>query len=183
MKRLFLLLLLASPALGQTIDSIEPSSGPTSGGIFVHFEDDDLIGLPLVCPSIDCGNYVEFGTTMADIAINTRQEIVVMLPAHPAGTVDVTVNIAGKKKIVLPDAFTYREDQSIVYQNVLLPILATNAPGAFGSSWETITSFYNHSTAPLEVRYGDCNGDPLPATCQTLQIPAKTTPLLPAMTP
>jgi len=172
MKRFLILLLLASTsAFAQSIDSIEPSSGPTSGGILVHLQGDDLIGLPLLCPSIDCGNHVEFGVTPADIVINTRQEIVVIAPAHAAGTVDVLVNIAGKKKIVLPNAFTYREDQALIFENVLLPILVTNAPGAFGSSWETITSFYNHSTAPIDVTYGD----------QTFTVPPKQTTLFPAM--
>lgn len=181
MKRFLLILLLASPAFSQTIDTVEPSSGPTSGGIFVHFEGDDLFGFALGCPSIECSTYVKFGDAMADIAINTRQEIVALAPAHASGTVDVTVNIAGKKKIVLPNAFTYREDQSIIYENVLLPILVTNVPGAFGSSWETITSFYNSSTAPLEVRYGDCNGDPLPSTCKSFPVPPKQTTLFTPM--
>ena len=107
MKRLLIIFLFASSALGQEVTSLEPSSAPATGGVFVHIYGTDLTGFALLCPSIECSTYVKFGDALGGIAVNSDTEIVALAPAHAAGTVDVTVNIAGKKKIVLPAAARY----------------------------------------------------------------------------
>jgi len=145
MKKLCWLFLLASSAFAQNVSSIYPASGPTSGGTFVHILGTDLIGFPLACPALDCGDYVKFGDTAVTISVNTGTEIVVLTPPHTAGTVDVTLNVAGKAKPTIPAAFRYEQDDSTSYEHVLIPIVASNAPGAFGSVWQSETTFSNNS--------------------------------------
>ena len=123
MKNLLALLLFASPVFAQTISSIEPSSGPTSGGTLVHIAGTNLTGLPLACPALACGNYVQFGGTLGAIAVNTDTEIVAVIPPHAAGAVDLIVNIAGKKMIIMPAGFFYEAPDSSAITNVLMPIL------------------------------------------------------------
>lgn len=183
MKNVLIALLFASSAFAEpAITSIEPSSAPTSGGVFVHIYGTDLIGFALACPSIECGNYVKFGDVLGGIAVNTDTEIVVLAPPHDAGTVDLTVNIAGKKKIVLPSAFVYENPESNDFAHVLLPVTASNAPGAFGSIWQTDASFFNHSDQEVVIQWGNCHGAPTPFFCTTASIPAQTTTHLSTLT-
>jgi hypothetical protein len=157
MRYLLIALLFASSAFAEpVITSIEPSSAPASGGVFVHIYGSDLIGFPLACPSIECANYVKFGDVLGGIAVNTDTEIVVLAPAHAPGTVDLTVNIAGKKKITLPAVFTYDPVDSTAFNQVLLPVLATNAPGAFGSIWSTVTVISNNSDTEVTLLTVGC---------------------------
>ena len=175
MRPFLILLFLASPAFAQEITSIEPSSAPASGGVFVHIYGTDLSGFALTCPSIDCSNYVKFDDTLGGIAVNSDTEIVALAPAHAAGTVDVTVNIAGKKKIVLPAAFVYENPDSSDDAFVLLPVIASNVPGAFGSIWQTDASFFNHSDTAIEIHWSNCWGPPTPMVCSSASIPPNTT--------
>ena len=177
MKRILLILLFTSSAFAEpTVTSIEPSSAPASGGVFVHIYGSDLIGFALACPTIECANYVKFGDTLGGIAVNTSDEIVVLAPAHAAGTVDLTVNIAGKKKIALPAAFTYEAADSSDEAHVLLPVIASNTPGAFGSIWQTDASFFNHSDTTIDIHWGDCQpNNTTPSLCFSASIPPKTT--------
>lgn len=161
MKRILLILLFTSSAFAEpTVTSIEPSSAPTSGGVFVHIYGSDLIGFALACPSIECANYVRFGDELGGIAVNTSDEIVVLAPAHAAGTVDLTVNIAGKKKIILPAAFMYEPLDTSSMERVLLPIVlfgSTTTPGAFGSMWKAEVTLHNASDGDVAIVAPNCN--------------------------
>src|SRR5947209_4818998 len=170
-KLAILSFLLASPLLAQpSISSIYPASGPTSGGTFVHILGSDLSGLPLACPALMCSNYVQFGDALGTIIINTDTEIVVETPRHDAATVDVVVNIAGKGKITFPLAFRYDNADSSSYQRVLLPVIASNTPGAFDSLWQSEVSLSNHSDTAVTITYGQCEGQGL--FCFSLPVPA-----------
>lgn len=155
MKRILLILLFASSAFADpTVTSIEPSSAPSSGGVFIHIYGTDLMGFALACPSIECSNYVKFGDTLGGIAVNTSEEIVVLAPAHAAGTVDLTVNIAGKAKITLPSAFVYEPLDTTTFERVLLPVVlsaTTATAGAFGSLWKGEATFHNASTDAVSI--------------------------------
>jgi hypothetical protein len=177
MKRILLILLFASSAFAEpTVTSIEPSSAPASGGVFVHIFGSDLMGFALACPSIECANYVKFGDELGGMAVNTSDEIVVLAPAHAPGIVDLTVNVAGKKKIILPAAFTYEAADSSEEAHVLLPVIASNASGAFGSIWQTDASFFNHSDTTIDIHWGDCQpNNTTPALCFSASIQPKTT--------
>src|SRR5712691_1314007 len=109
MRRIFLFtLFFTTSALGQTtISSIYPASGPSSGGTFVHIVGTDLVGFPLACPALSCSNYVQFGVVLGQIVTNTDIEIVATAPPHGEGPVDVTINVAGKKTLVIPNGFRY----------------------------------------------------------------------------
>jgi len=178
MKRILLILLFTSSAFAvPTVTSIEPSSAPASGGVFVHIYGSDLMGFALACPSIECANYVKFGDTLGGIAVNSDTEIVALAPAHAAGTVDLTINIAGKKKILLPAAFLFENADLTDVAHVLLPVVASNAPGAFGSIWQTDASFFNHSSIAIDIRWppSHCDGIPTPSLCIFASIPPNTT--------
>jgi hypothetical protein len=153
MKTLIAILLLASPAAAQTVSSIEPASGPTRGGTFVHIRGTDLIGFALLCPALECSDYVQFGGTLADIAVHTTTEIVAIAPAHAAGTVDVTVNVAGKAKITIPAAFRYEAPAADDVEKILIPIIPNGAsvPGAFGSIWKSEVIVHNASSDDLSI--------------------------------
>jgi hypothetical protein len=178
MKKLLILsFLLASPLPAQpSISSIYPPSGPTSGGTFVHILGSGLFGLPLACPALACSNYVQFGDALGTIVINTDTEIVVQTPPHAAVTVDVAVNIAGKGKITFPLAFRYDNPDPSSYERVLLPVLASNAPGAFGSLWQSEASLSNHSDTGVTINYGACEGQGL--FCFSLLVPTHGTVFL-----
>ena len=87
---------------------------------------------------------------LGGIAVNTDTEIVALTPPHAAGTVDLTVNIAGKKKITLPAAFTFED--STTYERLLLPVVVSNAPGAFGSIWTTEVLLSNNTDAAVSIQ-------------------------------
>jgi len=126
----------------------------------VHIYGTDLTGFALLCPSIECSNYVKFGDALGGIAVNSDTEIVALAPAHAAGTVDVTVNIAGKKKIVLPSAFIYEPLDTTNFERVLLPIVlfgTAAAPGAFGSMWKAEATFHNRSASDVPIVAPNCN--------------------------
>ncbi len=176
MKKFALLALLStSPLFEQTtVSSIDPASGPTSGGTFVHIAGTDLFGLPLACPALDCGNYVRFGETLGAISINTATEIVAITPAHAAGPVDVVVNIAGKAKITLPAAFRYEASSASEVENILLPLAALREPvaGANGSLWKVDLTFHNASQNTI-VLAQTCN--PLAPCPATIELPPGST--------
>lgn len=159
MRRFLIALLFASTAFAEpTVTSIEPSSAPVSGDVFVHIYGTDLIGFALACPTIECSDYVKFGDALGAIAVQTATEIVALAPAHGAGTVDLTVNLAGKKKIVLPAAFTYEDDASI--ERILLPIVTggTTVPGALGSVWKAEVTIHNASSDVVSASVPICIG-------------------------
>ena len=97
-------------------------------------------------------------------------KIVVQTPPHAAGTVDVTVNSPGKGKTTFPLAFRYDIPDPTSYERVLLPVFASNAPGAFGSLWQSEVSLSNHSDTGVTIIYGQCQGQGL--FCFSTTVPA-----------
>lgn len=163
-----------SASAAPTIGSIDPASGPASGGTFVHITGTDLIGLPLACPALACGNYVQFGEILAPIAMNTSTEIVVIAPAHGEGSVDLTINIAGKQRFTIPNAFRYEAPAITDVEPILLPLIGQLAGGAFGSIWKTEITLHNAADEDLTIVAPTC--DPLPAVpCPVLRLPAAST--------
>lgn len=174
MRLLLPFLLMASPLLAEpNISSIYPASGPESGGTFVHIVGSDLIGLPLACPALECGNFVKFGDSVAAISINGYGEIVAVSPSHPPGPVDITVNIAGKAKITIPDAFRF-ESSGSEFEQILLPLVGDQSVGAFGSTWKTEVILHNASTDDIPLRGANCS--PLILTpCPLFHLPPLST--------
>jgi hypothetical protein len=83
---------------GPTITNVMPNSGPTSGGYSIIVSGTNLGG----------ATAVYFGTILGTITSDTPSSMGVQVPAHAAGTVDVTVvTPAGTSPITMADQFTY----------------------------------------------------------------------------
>ena len=85
------------------ITSIEPASGPTTGGASVVIHGDGFL-------SMSGAAAVKFGGTNAtSYTVNSPTQITAVVPAHAAGKVDVTVTAAGGTSSVAGtgDDFTY----------------------------------------------------------------------------
>jgi len=160
MTRTLLAFLLAISAVTAAatphVTVIEPSSGPTSGGTYVHLDGSDLTGFALACPSAECANYVQFGGVTGTIVASDDNEIVAVAPPHAAGTVDVVVNVAGKSKVTIAGGFRYADPDDSDYERILFPIVTSGA-GAFGSLWHTDLTLHNATDATVFPSGPTCN--------------------------
>lgn len=156
MTRTIVALLFALGAFAEPhVNSIDPSSGPVTGGTYVVISGSDLNGFALACPSLECANYVQFGGVMGTIVANDTNQIVVITPAHAAGAVDLIVNVAGKAKLTIGNGFRY-EEASDGRVRLLIPI-ASRGPGAFESQWFTDLAIHNASDEILYPEGPFCN--------------------------
>jgi len=90
-------------APAPTLTSINPVAGPTAGGTVVTFTGTNF--------AAGCGAF--FGTTpAASTTVSNSTTILATTPAHPAGTVDVSVSCPGGTPS-LPNAFTFAPAPSI----------------------------------------------------------------------
>lgn len=141
MKRLsylsFVVVVVAVAAQGQpSVTSIVPSSGPASGGTEVTITGQNL--LPNIVCAVPCPTTVTFGDVTVEVRDERPDRLVVVTPAHPAGTVDVIVNVPGEEPVRNPDAFTFDGGAEAAYEAVLLPVyLDEVVHGGHGSRWQT----------------------------------------------
>jgi hypothetical protein len=140
MKRILLLLsvfLLSFSALAVPhVTSLEPGSGPATGGTEVIITGTDL--LPHIVCALPCPTTVTFGEVTVEVAEESATRLKVFTPPHAPGTVDVRVNVSGEEPVRLPGAFTYLATPESGYEQVLLPVyLDTVVDGAGGSRWAT----------------------------------------------
>ncbi|HET8797557.1 MAG TPA: IPT/TIG domain-containing protein [Thermoanaerobaculia bacterium] len=140
MKPLSLLatLLLSSVALAQApaVTSVQPASGPSSGGTEVTITGANL--LTKVQCLIPCPAHVVFGDISVPVKFESATRLVVDAPPHEPGTVDLTIAITAEQPLRLPEAFTYTADHDDAYEMFLLPVyLDGTVSGAFGSRWQT----------------------------------------------
>jgi IPT/TIG domain len=85
---------VAAPA----VTSVEPSSGPETGGTEVTIKGTNLAE----------ASSVHFGATAGEIKTDTTESMTVVAPVHPAGAVDVTVTtVGGTSAASEADQFTY----------------------------------------------------------------------------
>lgn len=135
----FLLFLATAPVLfaQTTVTAILPASGVTTGGDFVHIRGVRLQDLTQVCPGPSCTTSVKFGDAFARVVSNTFYEIVAVAPPHAAGSVDVTVSIAGfANPVVLTNAYRYLTRSADELDRILLPV-AASGPGPNAARFET----------------------------------------------
>jgi hypothetical protein len=135
----FVLFLLSAPLLvaQTTVTAILPASGVTTGGEFVHIRGNRLNSSPALCPGASCAISVKFGDAFGRIVSNTVSEIVVLTPAHAAGSVDVTVAITGvATPVVLPNGYRYQSRSNEELERILLPV-AASGPGPNAARFET----------------------------------------------
>jgi len=156
--RVLLLTLFATLSISATpvVSTISPASGLTTGGTYVYITGEDLTGLNLACPTLECSNYVRFGDSLGYIIVNTSTQIVAIAPPHTAGSVNLVVNIAGKGQAVIANGFLYQQPKDTDEERFLLPIIVDGL-GAFGSVWRTTVTMYNAGDARLTPNAPICN--------------------------
>jgi hypothetical protein len=146
-----------------TVTSLTPATGLTRGGEIVHIHGTNLLGAPLLCPSITCATYVKFGdTAFGEIVDNTAAEIVVIAPPHAAGRVDVQVNVPPNPPITLPSAFAYIDPPLTDRVLFLVPIVI-DAAGAGGTKWVSELVVHNENSEALPL-----NGGTVPALATSI---------------
>lgn len=165
-----LLFACALPAFADfTVSTVIPSAGPVSGGTIVHLHGTNLLGAPLACASLQCSVYVQFGDTLGTVIFDSAEEIVVVAPAHAAGTVDLIVNVPVGPPLTLKSAFVFQGPKSDTVR-VLLPI-AAGAQGLLNTSWQT--DVLAHNETPLAVTIAGTTVPPASTQRLTLS-PAST---------
>lgn len=135
-KLLFLFLLLSLPlAAAPTITSISQSSGPTAGGNVITIKGTGFTGCIICSPPAPPA--VRFGGVYAQIVNHVDAEtLLVTVPAHFPGTVDVTVDdFEGDDTVA--DAYTFTGTIEEAFERVLLPLLTPPVQGQFGSEFRT----------------------------------------------
>lgn len=152
MRRILALLLFVFtfPALADiTVSTVTPAAGLIEGGTIVHLHGTNLLGAPLACPALQCSVYVQFGDTLGNLIYDSAGEIVVVAPAHAAGSVDLLVNVPGNIPLTLKNAFVYQDPKSDTVR-LLLPI-AAGTQGVLNTSWQTDVLAHNGTTSPLVI--------------------------------
>jgi len=135
------LTLFASVAAGQVVTSITPASGSPPGGTIVHITGSGLHYFAFGCNPFFCTPIVTFGDSVAGVQPGSSDtDLIVIVPPHAPGLVDVRLWLKTfAPQVVLPAAFRY-DPIDDGYVRVLLPVLATSAPGAGGSIWSSQVS-------------------------------------------
>lgn len=129
LRRLLLpLLLLATSLSAAQVTSIEPASGPTSGGTVVTLKGDFWPFTPAT---------VRFGSTPAPEArFVDEHTLVVTTPPHLPGTSSISV-FEYDLYAILQIPFTFVGPAPDALERVLLPLFTPPSTGAFGSMFHT----------------------------------------------
>jgi hypothetical protein len=120
-----------------SVTSVSPNAGPEAGGTQVTITGEDLEG----------SSEVDFGGTEAtDVEVRSATEIVARSPAHPAGTVEVTVTTSGGQSAsTASDRFDYVPSPSVI------AIEPASGPEAGGT---TVTVTGTNLSDATAVRFG-----------------------------
>lgn len=160
MKRTLFALLVSLSAFAQApvVDSLNPDSGPDSGGTTVSIRGVNLH--TIVACILPCPPRVGFGDIFVDATEVSDRQLDVVTPAHAAGTVDVTIDIPGRPAVVVEDGFTFQQSAQSNYELVLLPIYFKGViPGAAGSEWATDLWIHNGGAKPAQIADVVCPQD------------------------
>jgi hypothetical protein len=154
-------IVLAFGAFAQNtpvIDSISPGSGPSTGGTEVTITGNNL--LTQVACILPCPTTVTFGEITVPVKSESPRELVVITPAHPIGTVDVTVEVAGVPPVTRENGFTFTATADDSHELVLLPIhLDGILHGAFGAQWRTDLWLRNNGSSIATLAPWSCPPD------------------------
>ena len=169
MRRFFFLVLVLvsvsafAQAPAPVIRSVVPAEGPAEGGTTVTISGDNLSLPPNFACLLPCPSRVTFGGTRATLVQESNAALVVTTPAHPAGSVDVTVVTGDQRTVTASNAFVYDDITEADYERILLPIyLEVPTPGSNGSIWQTQLWLRNNSANNLTLAPWLC---PLGALC------------------
>jgi IPT/TIG domain len=135
-KLLFVFLFLSLPlAAAPKITSISQSAGPTAGGNVITIKGSGFTGCVICSPPAPPS--VLFGGVHAQVVNHVDAEtLLVTVPAHFPGTVDVTVDDFEGDDTV-PNAYTFTGTIEDAFERVLLPLLTQPVQGQFGSEFRT----------------------------------------------
>lgn len=153
-------LFFPSSALAQgqaVVESIEPHSGPPSGGTVVTIRGKNLANIappataavrPLCTPCPAQPPEVLFGGKPGVLESYSDVQIVVKTPPSAGGLYDVTVGGLYTRGVVLPLAFQYGNHS---HPRLLVPLVADALPGGYGSVWATELVGRNNNDAEVPV--------------------------------
>jgi hypothetical protein len=137
------------------IATLTPDRGPASGGTEVTITGSNF--LPAVQCIVPCPATVTFGDVTVPVKSESDARLVVVTPSHSGGTVDVTVNVAGRDSRTVQKAFTFDEGIEAGYEQVLLPVyLDGTVPGANGTQWKTDLWIRNNGTEAATLAPWPC---------------------------
>jgi IPT/TIG domain len=156
---LLVLLLVSFTAVAQNaepvITSIKPSFSPTAGGGEVTITGSGFN--PHIVCILPCPTKVRFGNTEVTPKSESDTRLVVTVPSHAAGVVDVTVIVADGRFTTKHNAFAYGNSVMTAYETILLPIyLDGRISGAQGSQWQTDLWVRNNGTTDALLAPWDC---------------------------
>ncbi|HEX7807961.1 MAG TPA: IPT/TIG domain-containing protein [Thermoanaerobaculia bacterium] len=162
MKHLILLFtILFSTALfaqTPTVSTIQPASGPSSGGTEVTILGTNL--LTKVQCIVPCPALVTFGNITVPVKSETDTRLIVDTPPHAPGLVDVSVTVAAEQPVKITNGFMFTSDHDDTYEQVLLPVyLDGTINGAFGSVWKTDFRLRNDSDEAIQLAPWPCPPD------------------------
>jgi IPT/TIG domain-containing protein len=149
----FVLLTLATSAFGApVITSVNPSSGPISGGTAVTIRGTGfstcIICSPPVPPAVFFG-----GTPAESVQLVDPTHLEAVAPRHLPGAVDVTVG-QFDGSATLSNAFTFTGQAEDEFEIILLPVFSPPIQGAQGSQFHTIARAVTKSDSTRVQLYG-----------------------------
>jgi hypothetical protein len=136
-------------ALAPTLDSVEPTSGPVTGGTPVTLHGANFLPGPTVL----------FGTALAaSVEYINSNLVIATTPPAALGTVDVTVINSDSQQAVLEGAFTYVPNQ-VDYVKLLPPLNVTSFAGqtaevVYAEAWEPDVTQGEGAGAGLQAEFG-----------------------------
>jgi hypothetical protein len=131
-------------ALG-IVTAIALGSVPPSGGTMTI----TISGIDCAPPSCKATGWIDATFQVIDVAVSAPNVLVLNLPPHDRGPVPVTLALSTGNAVSLTAHYAILAD----YERLLIPVVANDVPGAFGSRWTTVTSVVNEGLnfAPLDV--------------------------------
>lgn len=158
-SRTVLLLLLVFPVVASAqapeVTSINPQSGPASGGtevVILGSNFDTKVQCIVPCPPT-----VTFGDVTVTVREESRHRLAVITPAHAPGTVDVTVSVTGETPVVVKNGFTFIGGPQADYELVLLPVYIDGTiEGAHGTLWRTDLWIRNSGSETVQIAPWPC---------------------------
>ena len=157
---LFLLVFpVAAVAQAPVVTSIDPPSGPASGGTEVVILGSNFI-TKVQC-ILPCPPTVTFGDVTVPVKEETEHRLTAITPAHAPGTIDVTVSVTGEVPVVVKNGFTFTGGPESSYEKVLLPIhVEGTLDGAYGTKWSTDFWIRNSGSEPVHIAPWCPSGQP-----------------------
>lgn len=152
LARTFTILIATAVSLdaAPTIRSIEPASAPATGGSIVRIRGTELVA---PCRNLCIFPQVTFdGIPVQTLRIDDDGSVLVVVPPHPTGRVDVQYSTGYGDRLTLPSAFFYEPSG----ETVLLPLLISAVPGANGSLWRSDLRATNTTGAPIVFWLNEC---------------------------